>query len=82
MTTTNHHRTNNQLAEDGKLPAEGGIHGRVPETEADVRAKLFRAPRGCHGLGSYRTGDLTGIIIIIIIFPQAIAAIGCMEPPS
>jgi hypothetical protein len=22
------------------------------------------------------------IIIIIIIFPQAIAAIGCMEPPS
>lgn len=38
MTTTDHHRTDNQLTEDGKLPAEGGIHGRVPETEADVRA--------------------------------------------
>jgi hypothetical protein len=38
MTTADHHRTDNQLAEDGKLPAEGGIHGRVSETEADVRA--------------------------------------------
>ncbi|KAF7588409.1 hypothetical protein BBP40_005738 [Aspergillus hancockii] len=49
MTTVDHHLTDSQLAEDGKLPTERGIHGRVPETEADVRAKFISLPPNEYG---------------------------------